>query len=111
MSRVIVSLGSLRISSQVHRFGLSTSPVIEKVQSVSGVRGVGPADMTRKSRTRYWPGGRRPDGVWSLGRPRNARETKVIFKGSSCATGRFTLRQVKTALGPSTIASQVHGAL
>src|SRR6266851_7456193 len=80
MSRVIVSVGSLRNSSHVQFLSLSTSPVIENVQSVSGVRGVGPADRTGKSCTRYWPGGRLPSGAWSLGRPWNARETKVMIE-------------------------------
>src|SRR5438132_13310546 len=78
MSWVIVSVGSLRNSSQVHRRGLSISPVIENDQSVSGVLGVGPADSTGKSVTRYCPGGRRPAGASSLGRPRNAREMKLM---------------------------------
>src|SRR5262245_51575606 len=80
ISRVIVSLGSLRNSSQVHRLGSSTSPVIEKVQAVSGVRGVGPADKTGKSPTTYCPGGRRSAGALSRGRPRNARETKDMVE-------------------------------
>src|SRR5438128_1165216 len=80
MSLVIVWVGSLRNSSQVQFFSLSTSPVIENVQSVSGVRGVGPAERTGKSLTRYWPGGRRPACPWSLGRPRKAREMKVTLE-------------------------------
>src|SRR5215471_17475513 len=80
ISRVIVSLGSLRNSSQVHRLGSSTSPVIEKVQAVSGVLGVGPADKTGKSPTTYCPGGTRSAGTRSRGRPRNARETKDIVE-------------------------------
>src|SRR5438270_13333503 len=80
MSLVIVSVGSLRNSSHVQFLSLSTSPVIENVQSVTGVRGVGPADNTGKSLTRYWPGGRRPSGAWSRGRPWNAREMKVMIE-------------------------------
>src|SRR5438128_3747823 len=78
MSLVIVWVGSLRSSSQVQFLSLSTSPVIENVQSVSGVRGVGPAERTGKSLTRYWPGGRRPACPLSRGRPWKAREMKVM---------------------------------
>src|SRR6266851_7013193 len=78
MSLVIVSVGSLRNSSHVQFLSLSTSPVIEKVQLVSAVRGVGPADNTGKSLTRYWPGGRRPAGAWPRARPWKAREMKVM---------------------------------
>src|SRR5438309_7710338 len=78
MSWVMVSVGSLRNSSQVRRRGLSISPVIENHQSVNGVLGVGPADSTGKSVTRYWPGGKRPAGASSLGRPRKAREMKLV---------------------------------
>src|SRR5260370_28984943 len=78
MSWVIVSVCSLRNSFQVQFLSLSTSPVIENVQSVSGVRGVGPAERTGKSLTRYWPGGRRSASSWSRGRPWKAREMKVM---------------------------------
>jgi hypothetical protein len=80
MSRVTVSVGSRRNSSQVHCLGCSTSPVIEKVQSASGVRGVGPADSTGKSLVTYCPGGRRPAGACSRGRPRNPREIKLMVE-------------------------------
>src|SRR5919199_3081003 len=99
MSRVMVSVGSLRNSSHVHRFSVSISPVIEKVQRSIGVRGVGPADRTGKSRTRYWPGGRRSVGTWSLGRPRNEREVELI-----------ALQAERTARGPSTAAFRAPGA-
>src|SRR5258708_26512296 len=97
MSRVIVSVGSLRNSSHVQFLSLSTSPVIENVQSVSGVRGVGPAERTGKSLTRYCPGGRRSACPWSRGRPWNAREMKVIIEnisvslkvGATAATSRL----------------------
>src|SRR5439155_14591374 len=82
MSWVMVSVWSLRNSSQVHRRGLSISPVIDNDQSVNGVLGVGPADSTGKSVTRYWPGGRRPAGASSLGRPRKAREMKLMVASS-----------------------------
>src|SRR5438067_1190131 len=81
----MVSVGSLRNSSQVHRLGSSISPVIENVQSVSGVRGVGPADSTGKSLTRYWPGGRRSPTAFSRDRPRKPRETKLMV-GSTPGT-------------------------
>src|ERR1700693_3251730 len=80
MSRVSVSVGSLRNSSHVQFLSLSTSPVIENVQSVSGVRGVGPAERTGKSLTRYWPGGSRLACPWSRGRPWKAREMKLTFE-------------------------------
>src|SRR5438132_1590641 len=91
MSLVIVWVGSLRNSSQVQFFSLSTSPVIENVQSVSGVRGVGPAERTGKSLTRYWPGGRRPACPWSLGRPWKAREMKVTIEAYAHVTSRRCL--------------------
>src|SRR5438445_13333539 len=91
MSLVIVWVGSLRNSSQVQFFSLSTSPVIENVQSVSGVRGVGPAERTGKSLTRYWPGGRRPACPWSLGRPRKAREMTVTLEAYAHVTSRRCL--------------------
>src|SRR5207302_331837 len=69
-------------SSHVQFLSLSTSPVIEKVQSASCVRGVGPAERTGKSLTRYWPGGRRLACPWSLGRPWKAREMKVMIEAS-----------------------------
>src|SRR5919202_3322240 len=83
MSRVMDSVGSLRNSSQVHCLGSSISPVIENVQSVSGVRGVGPADSTGKSLTRYWPGGGRPPAALSRDRPRKPREMKLMVGSTS----------------------------
>src|SRR5262249_46156646 len=83
MSRVMVSVGSWRNSSQVHRLGASISPVIENVQSVSGVRGVGPADSTGTSPTRYGPGGGRPPAAVSRDRPRKPRERKLMVGSTS----------------------------
>jgi hypothetical protein len=85
MSRVMVSVGRWRNSSQVHRLGPSISPTIENVQAASEVRGVGPADSTGKSRSRYWPGGRRPCVACSERRPRKPREMMVIIEDTSVA--------------------------
>ena len=57
MSTVTVSAGSSRNSSHVHDTGSSTSPSIRKLHSSSGVCGVGPAESTGKSVSRYCPGG------------------------------------------------------
>src|ERR1700730_3328333 len=78
MSTVKLSLGSLRNSSHVHRFGSSTSPTIDSVHSDSGTRGVGPADRTGKSLTTCWPGGTRELSAPSRRLPRNPRETNPI---------------------------------
>src|SRR5437764_6411114 len=75
MSRVTVSLGSARNSSQPHDTGSSTAPRIVKLHSSSGVRGVGPAESTGKSSVTYWPGGTRPESVSGRRpRPRKPRE-------------------------------------
>src|SRR5438132_889998 len=86
MSFVVVSVGRERNSSHVQRFGSSTSPVIENVQSDRGVWGVGPADRTGKPLTRYWPGGRRSPASLSRSRPRNPRLTNDIAC-ASCVDG------------------------
>src|SRR5260221_4366042 len=80
MSLVTVSRGSLRNSSQVQRFGSSTSPVIENAHSLSAVRGVGPADRMGKSRTWYWPGGRRPSWDLSRSRPTKPQKKKLTVR-------------------------------
>ena len=53
MSTVTVSEGSAVNSSHGHDTGSSTAPLIVKLHSSSGVRGVGPADNTGKSRVTY----------------------------------------------------------
>src|SRR5215211_5156786 len=67
MSFVISSERSCLNSSQVHLLGSSISPTMEKSHSSSGVRGVGPAERTRKPSTRYCPGGSAVS--WLLRRP------------------------------------------
>src|SRR5207237_4351096 len=57
MSRVTVSLGSARSSSQLQETGSSTAPRMLNVQSSSRVCGVGPAEATGKSPATYLPGG------------------------------------------------------
>src|SRR5215207_3620983 len=57
ISFVISSEGSCLNSSQVHLLGSSISPTMEKSNSSSGVRGVGPAERTGKPSSKYWPGG------------------------------------------------------
>src|SRR6267378_1311095 len=83
ISTVNVSLGSLRNSSQVHTFGSSTSPTIEKVQSLSGTLGVGPADSTGKSLTTCWPGGTRELLATSRRLPLKPREMNATLSVSS----------------------------
>jgi hypothetical protein len=75
MSLVISSEGSCLNSSHVHLLGSSTSPKMEKSHSESGVRGVGPAESTGKSSTRYCPGGRRSSCSVRLRRPVKPLET------------------------------------
>jgi len=53
MSTVTDSEGSAVNSSHGHDTGSSTAPLIVKLHSSSGVRGVGPADSTGKSRVTY----------------------------------------------------------
>jgi hypothetical protein len=53
MSVRISSLGSRRNSSHDQDTGSSTAPVIEKVHSSVETYGVGPAERTGKSSTRY----------------------------------------------------------
>src|SRR2546421_3320390 len=74
MSTVGVSWGRACSSCQVHRFGSFTSPSIEKSHRSRGVCGVGPAERTGKPRSRYCPGGSRPETSLFWRRPRNARE-------------------------------------
>src|SRR5207253_3766518 len=59
MSLVTVSDGRVAHSFHAQRFGSSISPSMEKVHCARLTRGVGPADRTGKSVTRYWPGGTR----------------------------------------------------
>src|SRR3954466_16326898 len=80
MSVVKVSEGSAMGSSQVHETSLSTAPSMVKVHSLSGVRGVGPADSTGKSVTTYWPGGTGEGSTSSRGRPRKPREIGGILR-------------------------------
>src|SRR5919202_6036611 len=74
MSVVISSDGSCLNSSHVHLLGSSTSPTTAKSHSSRGVRGVGPAERTGKSSTRYWPGGSCSTRSVRLRRPRKPRE-------------------------------------
>src|ERR671922_2239840 len=73
------SLGRARNSSHDHETGSSTRPVIEKVHSSSDVEGVGPAERTGKSSTRYWPGGIRVGSASGRRRPKNPRETLPLM--------------------------------
>ena len=59
MSTVMSSRGSAWNSSHVHVRSSLIAPVIWKSQRSSGVSGVGPAESTGKSCSRYWPGGSR----------------------------------------------------
>src|SRR4051794_4757102 len=73
MSVVTVSDGSSRNSSHGQDTGSATAPLIVKLHSSRGVRGVGPADRTGKSLTTYWPGGTRSGSTCGR-RPRKPRE-------------------------------------
>src|ERR687891_1821314 len=89
------SLGRERNSSHVHDIGASTSPTMAKVHSSSGVYGVGPADKTGKSSTRYCPGGSRDGSASPLRFPRNPRETaptdaSLPMRRIDCTTARLT---------------------
>src|SRR5215208_4140665 len=72
MSFVISSEGSWLNSSQVHLLGSSISPPMEKSHSSIGVRGVGPAESTGKTSSRYCPGGSAVS--WVLRRPKKPLE-------------------------------------
>src|SRR2546421_11768694 len=74
MSVRTCSLGSARNCSHDHDTGSSTRPVIEKVHSSKEGYGVGPADSTGKSSTRYWPGGMRVVSTSVRRRPKKPRE-------------------------------------
>src|SRR6185437_14307518 len=63
MSTVGVSRGSAWNSSHDQRTDVPFEDRMVKSHLASGVRGVGPADRTGKSRVSYWPGGRRPGGA------------------------------------------------
>jgi hypothetical protein len=78
MSLVVVWRGSAMNSSQVQRALLPSAPRRVKSQALSGVRGVGPAERTGKSRVSYWPGGSRPAVSADCRLPRNPREINDI---------------------------------
>src|SRR5215216_857725 len=76
MSTVIGSLGRLRKAAQSQRCWSPVSLEMVNSHSARSMSGVGPADRTGKSSTRYWPG-----GSPALGRrrfPLNPRETVPI---------------------------------
>src|SRR4051812_23636649 len=77
MSTVTFSDGSARNSSHGHDTGSATAPLIVKLHSSRGVRGVGPADRTGKSLTTYWPGGTRSGSTCGR-RPRKPREISAM---------------------------------
>src|SRR2546423_466543 len=78
MSLVRVSAGKAASSFQVQRFGSSTSPSMEKLHWSRLTLGVGPAESTGKSVTRYWPGGTRELDAESRRLPLNPREMNPI---------------------------------
>src|SRR2546427_5799243 len=78
MSLVPVSDGRARSSFHVQRLGSSISPSIENDHWSRFGRGVGPAERTGKSLTRYWPGGRRELDAVSRRRPLKPREMNPI---------------------------------
>src|SRR5215469_1478900 len=79
MSVVMSSAGTACISAQFHDLSTRPSCRIEKVHSLRGVCGVGPADSTGKPFAMYWPGGTR--SCASAGRkwrPRKPRDTGLM---------------------------------
>src|ERR1043165_5507116 len=78
MSLVIASAGSDWNSFHVQRRGSSISPSIVNVHWSRLTRGVGPAERTGKSVTRYCPGGTRELEVVSRRLPLNPLETNPI---------------------------------
>ena len=75
MSTVNSSCGSACNSSHDHDGGSIAAPVMERRQSASSMRGVGPAESTGKSVVRYCPGGIRPAGAAGRRRPKKPRVT------------------------------------
>src|SRR5438093_5945450 len=78
MSLVTVSVGRAWNSFQVQRLGSSISPSMENVHRSTSTRGVGPAERTGKSVTKYCPGGTRGLDAVSRRLPRNPRETNPM---------------------------------
>src|SRR6266511_3340582 len=68
-----------------------------KVQRSSGVRGVGPAESTGKSRVRYWPGGTRFATSDSRRLPTNPREMK---RSAICPPVELVLRSIQALRTP-----------
>src|SRR5215211_34902 len=92
MSTVIGSLGSARKAFQSQRCWSPVSLVMVNSQSSRSMVGVGPADRTGKSSTRYWPGG---SSTLGRRRPLNPRDTVPISLTPS-------------APGPCSLAGQEH---
>src|SRR5467141_2324610 len=86
MSFVVVWRGSATNSSHVQRALRPSAPSSVKSQALSGVRGVGPAERTGKSRVSYWPGGSRPAVSADCRLPRKPREISdiVVTNLSDC---------------------------
>jgi len=59
-----------------------------KSHLASGVRGVGPAERTGKSRVSYWPGGSRRPTESAGRRPRNAREISDTCRNRKASQAR-----------------------
>src|SRR5690348_16146082 len=74
ISTVTVSVGSCWNADQLHETGDLTRPSIRNDHRSSSVCGVGPAESTGKSVTRYCPGGKRFSTSGGRRRPRNPRE-------------------------------------
>src|SRR2546430_16869535 len=83
MSLVTVSDGRARSSFHVQRLGSSISPSIENDHWSRFGRGVGPAERTGKSLTRYWPGGGRGVEAVARRRPVEPREMNPIRRRAS----------------------------
>src|SRR5262245_35615236 len=96
MSTLTGSRGRSWSSVQLQRRGVATRPRTSRLQRSRGVRGVGPAERTGKSRVWYWPGGIRAGSTPSRRRPTKPRETNwgLIWIGL-LAQRRDRLREVR----------------
>src|SRR4029079_17725596 len=83
-------------SSHVQRAVLPATLVSVRSHLSSGLRGVGPAERTGKSRVSYWPGGRREALSLDGRRPRKPRETGDMNSFSSGFLHHHTTTCAKT---------------
>src|SRR6266516_2863142 len=87
MSTVTGSVGRVRNAAQSQRCRSPVSVVTVSSHSPRSMRGVGPADRTGKSSTRYCPGGSAALGTLRL--PLNPGDTVAIVVLLACPPGRM----------------------